>query len=85
MQSLSKSKSCASISSQSQTDDDAKADFGDLGSIEISLAQLEQTFEKSGPSGEQNIRSLIYEKFRSQIAFESGQHFINLLKQETHI
>jgi len=43
---------------------------------------MEQTFGQTGPQGDENIRNLIYEKFRSQVAFESGHHFTNLLKVE---
>ena len=39
--------------------------FTTLDQVEAALLQIEQTFEQGGPSGDQNKRQLIYEKFRS--------------------
>ena len=57
--------------------------FASLDSLEEALQQIESAFEQTGPSGDQNVRALLYEKFRSQIAFEAGNHFVSLATKKT--
>ena len=71
------SNNCISEDQQTEANgENRRPVFKDINQVESALHQIEQTFEQSGPAGDQSMRKLIYEKFRSQIAFESGLHFI---------
>ena len=56
--------------------------FADLFQFEKALVEIETEFIQNGPAGELATRNLMYEKFRSQVAFEAGLHFINQVKQD---
>ena len=59
-----------------QSSDNKEQVFANMDQVEAALHQIELSFEREGPEGEDLLRHLIFEKFRSQIAFETATHFV---------